>query len=55
MTKEAEMMKELDELLKTKIGRAEDETYEFEFLKYGIHHAYPTHIFRYIWIPISYP
>ena len=27
MTKEAEMMKELDELLKTKIGRAEEEGY----------------------------
>lgn len=47
MTKEAEMMKNLDELLKTKIERAEEETDEFGFKKYGIHHAYPIHIFRY--------
>ena len=48
MSKEEEMMKELDELLKTKIGRAEEETEEFGFKKYGIHHAYPIHIFRYM-------
>lgn len=48
MSKEAEMMKELDELLETKIGRAEEETEEFGFKKYGIHHAYPAHIFRYM-------
>ena len=48
MSKEAEMMKELDELLKTKIGCAEEKTDEFGFKKYGIHHAYPKHIFRYM-------
>ena len=48
MSKEDEMMEKLDELLKTKIGRTEEKTDEFGFEKYGIHHAYPRHIFRYM-------
>lgn len=52
MSKEAEMMKNLDELLKKKIGRSNEEREKSRaddnpFLKYGINNAYPK-IFRYI-------